>query len=121
MSRKTEEQQPVQEELLEKESMVGPYDKVETLVEFDEPETPTPTSQQESWSTVLATGIDIIAQISQVIQQPSSQRIANPLIDNNRTTGESYIKIPLPDQDILKKVAEAASPLLDLLQQRLKK
>ncbi len=82
-----------------------------------EPEkTQKPTSQEEVLNDLISTGLDFINKLGQTIQQPEQGTTRNPFISTDEKTGEKFIKLPMPDQDTVNKVAEVVKPLLSVIQ-----
>ncbi len=96
-------------------------DGFDTVTDDEELTAPQETTQKpitqgaEGWTDLIATGLDFINKLGQTVQEPERETKTNPYIGKDKETGETYIKLPMPDQDTMKKVSEAAKPLLELL------
>ena len=66
--------------------------------------------QQQAWSDLLATGIDLLGRLGQAIQaQPSGDGTASglgSLLARDEKTGAAEIRIPLPDAGAAQKLGD---------------
>ena len=93
--------------------------KEETLASEKEKTPRQPSGQpQEVWNDLISTGLDFIGKLGQAMQQPESESPAKQFIGKDEKTGETYLKLPMPDQDTLNQVSEAVKPLLNLLRKQ---
>jgi SNF2 family DNA or RNA helicase len=85
-----------------------------------------PTAQQTAgqsqdiWAALLSKGVDLISQLSQAVEKPDTNTTAitnnHPFVGTDEKSGERFIKLPMPDQDTMNKISEAAKPFLAMLQ-----
>jgi len=80
----------------------------------DQPETTAATaSSQQLMADLVRVGAAFLDQLGKTLQQPGPARTeagdrtsAGSLVHTDRATGQSYLKIPLPPQDTLQKIAD---------------
>jgi hypothetical protein len=65
--------------------------------------------------------MDFINKLGQTIQGSDTEMKSDRFITKDKETGETFIKLPMPDQETIKKVSEVVKPLLDLIQTTLRK
>jgi superfamily II DNA/RNA helicase len=76
-----------------------------------------PTKKEEQaatvadpWSGLVQTGLAFLQNLSTVASQSNGQ--PNPLVSRDEKTGESYLKLPMPDPATLQQLMTALSALL---------
>ncbi len=74
------------------------------------------TREQEIWTELISTGLDFINKLGQTLESPEKTTPRNRYLEKDEKTGETYIKLPMPDQNTLGQITKAAKPLLDVLQ-----
>jgi len=87
-------------------------------VGFEEKKPAAPTSagwEQEIWTDFLAKGLDFINKLGKTLENSGTEMRSHRFIGTDEKTGERYIKLPMPDQDTIKKASELAKPLFDIL------
>jgi len=74
---------------------------------------------EEVWSGLLTTGIEFIGKLGAALQQPGGARgAANPierLVAKDEKTGETQLRIPVPEPETLGRIADAFSGLAEIL------
>ena len=74
---------------------------------------------EEVWSGLLTTGIEFIGKLGAALQQPGGARgAASPierLLAKDEKTGETQLRIPVPEAETLGRIAEAFSGLAEIL------
>lgn len=74
--------------------------------------TASPQPQQPNWSDLLSAGVSLLEKLGQTLganRQGNEGRSPNALIANDETTGQPYLKFPLPDGDTMRKIADLLS------------
>lgn len=89
-------------------------DDTDLLDSVQKKETPG-ANGQEKWIDLISSGLDFINKLGDALQQPTKETKTSQLIERDEKTGKAYIKLPIPEQDMLNKVAEAIKPFLKLL------
>ncbi len=70
--------------------------------------------EQDILTDLLSTGLDFINKLGQTLENSNTDR-DNKFIGKDEKTGERFIKLPIPDQDTVKKISEIAEPFLDII------
>jgi superfamily II DNA or RNA helicase len=78
--------------------------------------------QQDAWSDLISTGLDFVGKLGQALQAgtpegPSQDgKVAPGLLARDEKTGETYLKLPVPDPETVTKVMEVLGGLAEALQ-----
>ena len=69
---------------------------------------------QDSLNNLLISGAQFLTNLSKAISQPEQQsgEYLNTIINRDATTGKTYLKIPLPETDVVKNIFSALGELL---------
>ena len=67
---------------------------------------------------MLETGAAFLRELGAALAEPSSSGKSGlaALLEKDEATGRSYLKLPMPEPEALRRIVEAAQPLLDMLQ-----
>lgn len=79
---------------------------------FEEGTTSVPLKGLESLNTLLMHGAQFLMNLSKALSQPETDKQLGPMIGKDETTGKAYLKIPLPDQDILNNIISSFGQLM---------
>lgn len=71
--------------------------------------------QHEIWTDILTTGMALFNKLGQALVKTDAKTQTTPLIHKDEKTGETFIKLPLPNSDLVNQFFETAKPLLDAL------
>jgi hypothetical protein len=95
---------------------------VEELEQFAEPRgAAAAPPEQQAWNDVLSAGATLLEKLGQALDRggrDSSGKSADTplgplagLVSRDERTGQSYVKLPLPEQDVIHKIVSALSSL----------
>ncbi|MBN2327204.1 MAG: DEAD/DEAH box helicase [Candidatus Omnitrophica bacterium] len=70
----------------------------------------------EAWMDLASTGMEFLGKLGRALQSPKEEAKPGGFVQRDEKTGEAYLKLPVPDEETLKKVAQAAKPILEMLQ-----
>jgi len=95
------------------------------LVEDQIPARPSRGERQDAWQELIASGVDFISKLGQVLQAPAARdtSIAQPAVPasfvaKDEKTGEAYIRLPMPEPDTIKKIVDVIGALANTFQSR---
>ena len=120
------ESMPVQEEKFQDQEcapLAGEEITVsaETDIFEEEKSEPSQSPVTPAWDEIINTGMSLIAKLGEALTQPesksASQSIASSIpniVAKDEKTGENYIKIPMPQPEVVQKITEAIGALASL-------
>ncbi len=83
------------------------------------------SQEQDPWVELVSTGVDFINQLGETLQSSGDGQKTKPqynqYIEKDEKTGETHLKIPMPDQKTLETITTALKPLLEAFQDRFQK
>ena len=85
--------------------------------ELVQPGTAAATPPEQIWTDVVATGLSLLEKLGQALAAPSAGKsptatpLADGLITRDRQTGQSYLKLPMPEPETLQKAIELFAAL----------
>ncbi|GMV94843.1 MAG: hypothetical protein AMXMBFR82_46210 [Candidatus Hydrogenedentota bacterium] len=100
------------------EASVDPANDETVPAESERGEAASVASQQDRWNDLIATGLDLLAKLSQVVQSSSGEKSGTAVsaaIARNEKTGAPELRIPIPDGETAEKLGKLLTGLGDLL------
>lgn len=68
----------------------------------------------DGWTTLLQTGLSLLEQLAETSRAPhDAQRRRLSFVQRDPETGRDYLKIPMPNPEVLDRTLQAISALLD--------
>jgi len=68
----------------------------------------------DGWATFLQTGLSLLEQLAETSRAPlDAQRRRLSFVQRDPETGRDYLKIPMPNPEVLDRTLQATSALLD--------
>jgi hypothetical protein len=110
------------------EAVTGAIPKTEPEAPLTAPEIskyvpgPAPETMAEPWQDLLTTGAAFLQALGRTVSrgQKSGEQDLNRLFETDGKTGRSYLKIPMPDKEIIQSTLPAINSLLDALKNLVK-
>lgn len=108
---------PAQEPTLKEEESAP----IETETAEAESERKQAAPSAPTWEDIVSTGVSFIQKLGQALSggSPASTNpetaVSSPIAEDEQT-GEKYIKLPLPQPEILQKFSESFGALLEIMQ-----
>ncbi len=106
------------------ETVTGSIPETDHEPPHAEPEMPVeaeaaPEPVTEPWQDILSTGASFLQALGKSISEPQGSKSGKPnlgtLLETDKKTGRSYLKIPVPDKQVIQSALPAISSLLDTL------
>jgi hypothetical protein len=93
------------------------FGKPEVSVEGKTPPRPEPGSMPESWQDLLSAGTAFLQALGKSMSgvQKAADTNRATLVDTDKKTGKSYLKIPLPDKQVIQSALPAINSFLETL------